>query len=148
MQNFCRFVSTDKFTGNFFDLTKLGFNWHELTNWQLINFVGLTVPTNSLTNFDLIKREFNWHELTNWQLTNFVGLSVPTNSLTNFDLIKREFNWHEPTWTVKGPVREKWMYTCMMLQARYEFNNLIFIQYHVHAFHIIFWTKSNVRPPW
>ena len=26
MQNFSRFVSTDKFTDNFFDLTKLGFN--------------------------------------------------------------------------------------------------------------------------
>ena len=67
--------------------------------------VGLSVPTNSLTNFDLIKQEFNWHEPTNRQLTNFVGLSVPTNSLTTFDLIKREFNWHEPTWTVKGPVK-------------------------------------------
>ena len=60
--------------------------------------VGLSVPTNSLTNVDWTKPEFNRHEPTNRQLTNFVGLSVQTNSLTNFDLIKREFNWHEPTW--------------------------------------------------
>ena len=66
-------------------LIKREFNWYEPTNRQLTNFVGLSVPTNSLTNFDLIKREFNWHEPTNGQLTNFVGLSVPTNSLTNFD---------------------------------------------------------------
>ena len=43
---------------------KLGFNWHQPTNRQLTNFVGLSVPTNSLTNFDLTKREFNWHEST------------------------------------------------------------------------------------
>ena len=60
-------------------------------------YVGLSVPTNSLTTFNSIKREFNWHEPTNRQPANFVGFSVPTSSLTNFDLIKQEFNWHEPT---------------------------------------------------
>ena len=36
--------------------------------------------------------------------------------------------------------------TGMMLQTRYEFNNVICIQYHVHAFHVNFGTKSNVKP--
>ena len=52
--------------------------------------VGLSVPTNLLTNFDLFTQEFNWHEPTNRQLTNFVGLSVLKNSLANFVLIKRQ----------------------------------------------------------
>ena len=46
-------VATNSLTT--FDLIEQGFNWHELTNRQLTNFVGLSVPTNSLTNFDLIK---------------------------------------------------------------------------------------------
>ena len=35
-------------------LIKQEFNWHEPTNRQPTNFVGLSVPTNSLTNFNFL----------------------------------------------------------------------------------------------